>query len=238
MFSKVIKCIVAAGALLICQALPAQKFSIDGSVELYSAYIWRGDKVCGAQISPFVNFHYGAWTLQSFGFLAIDNSYKEIDWDLSYSFGDYSLHFADYFYHGFAFPQPEDYFDFKKASSTHVLEGIFCYEPENLPVAARWFTFVFGSWLPSTGENAFSSYLELEAYHKFADAGKLSFFAGFSVFKGAYTGYKEDFYPIHLELRYTRDLDIAGARIPVTASYTINPYARTSFLNAGVGVRF
>ena len=37
---------------------------------------------------------------------------------------------------------------------------------------------------------------------------------------------------------YTRDLDIAGARIPVTASYTVNPYARTSFLNAGVGVKF
>ena len=85
MISKVIKGIVAAGALLVCQVLPAQKFTVDGSVELYSAYVWRGDKVCGAQISPFVNFHYGAWTLQSFGFLAIDNSYKEIDWDLSYN---------------------------------------------------------------------------------------------------------------------------------------------------------
>ena len=174
MFSKVIKCIVAAGALLVCQALPAQKFSVDGSVELYSAYIWRGDKVCGAQISPFVNFHYGAWTLQSFGFLAIDNSYKEIDWDLSYKYKDFSLHIADYFYHGFAFPLPEDYFDFKKASSTHVLEGILCWDSSTLPLAAKWFTFVFGSWLPSTGENAFSSYLELEAYHKFADAGKFS----------------------------------------------------------------
>ena len=56
--------------------------------------------------------------------------------------------------------------------------------------------------------------------------------------KGAYTNYTRDFAVIHLELRYTRDLDIAGARIPVTASYTVNPYARTSFLNAGVGVRF
>ncbi len=242
MFSKVIKCIVAAGALLVCQALPAQKFSIDGSVELYSAYIWRGDKVCGAQISPYVNFHYGAWTLQSFGFLAIDNSYKEIDWDLSYSFGDCSLHFADYFYHGFAFPQPEDYFDFKKASSTHVLEGIVCYEPEKLPIAARWFTFVFGSWLPqadgSLGRNTFSSYLELEAFHRFDNGGKLSLFCGSSVLKGAYTNYTRDFAVIHLELRYTRDLDIAGAAVPVTASYTINPYAHTSYLNAGVGIRF
>ena len=35
-----------------------------------------------------------------------------------------------------------------------------------------------------------------------------------------------------------RDLDIAGAAVPVTASYTINPYAHTSYLNAGVGIRF
>lgn len=26
--------------------------------------------------------------------------------------------------------------------------------------------------------------------------------------------------------------------LPVTASYTINPYAHTSYLNAGVGIRF
>ena len=238
MFSKTIKYLAVACAMLVCQALPAQKFRVDGSVELYSAYVWRGDKVCGTQFSPSVSFNYGGWTLQSFGFLAIDGSYKEIDWDLYYRYKDFSFHFADYFYHGNAYTAPENYFNFKKGESTHVLEGIFCYEPENLPFAARWFTFVFGSWLPSTGENAFSSYLELEAYHNFSNAGKLSFFAGFSVFKGAYTGYKEDFYPIHLELRYTRDLDIAGAAVPVTASYTINPYAHTSYLNAGVGIRF
>ena len=87
--------ILSAAAILPGRA---QKFTVDGSVELYSAYIWRGDKVCGAQISPYINFHYGAWTLQSFGFLAIDNSYKEIDWDLSYKIKDFSLHFADYFY--------------------------------------------------------------------------------------------------------------------------------------------
>ena len=238
MFSKVIKCIVATGALLVCQALPAQEFSLDGSVELYSAYIWRGDKVCGTQISPFVTASYGNWALQSFGFLAIDGSYKEIDFDLSYKISDVSLHFADYFYQGFGFPKPENYFNFNKNTSTHVLEGIICYEPETLPFAARWFTFVYGSWLPSNGQNAFSSYLELEAFKKFENGGKLSLFVGSSVLKGPYTGYKEDFMPIHLELRYTRDLEAGGITIPVTAAYILNPYARTSFLVAGVGIRF
>ena len=84
--------LLAAGSAAMAQEAP--RFSVDGSVELYSAYIWRGDKVCGTQFSPCINFNYGRWRLQSFGFLAIDNSYKEIDWDLSYSFKDFSLHFA------------------------------------------------------------------------------------------------------------------------------------------------
>ncbi|MBQ1647801.1 MAG: hypothetical protein II047_04975, partial [Bacteroidales bacterium] len=116
------------------------RFSVDGVVTLSTAYVWRGDKVCGLHVNPDVCLHYGGLCLENYCYLAADGKYKEIDWDLSYKYKDFSLHFADYFYHGFAFPQPEDYFDFKKASSTHVLEGIFCYEPENLPVAARWFT--------------------------------------------------------------------------------------------------
>ena len=227
--------ILSAAALLPGRA---QSVEVDASVELFSAYIWRGDKVCGTQIQPSVTFNYKGWSLQSFGFLAIDSSYKEIDWDLYYTYKDFSFHFADYFYQGIGFPKPENYFDFNKNTSTHVLEGIICYIPENLPFSAKWFTFVFGSWLPSTGENAFSSYLELEVYHKFENSGKLSFFMGSSVLKGPYTGYKEDFMPIHLELRYTRDFEAGGIKIPVTASYIINPYARTSFLNAGVGIRF
>ena len=225
-------------ALLAAVNVQAQTVTVDASVELFSAYIWRGDKVCGTQMQPSVTFGYKNWALQSFGFQAIDGSYKEIDWDLSYKIGAVSLHFADYFYQGIGFPKPENYFDFNKNTSTHVLEGIICYDPENLPFAARWFTFVFGSWLPSNGQNAFSSYLELEAFKKFENDGKLSLFVGSSVLKGPYTAYKEDFMPIHLELRYTRDIEAGGITIPVTAAYIINPYARTSFLNAGVGIRF
>ena len=55
---------------------------------------------------------------------------KEIDWDLSYKIKDFSLHFADYFYHGFAFPLPEDYFDFKKASNDDLREKFAFVMPD------------------------------------------------------------------------------------------------------------
>ena len=87
--------VLALSAIAATFTAGAQEFSIDGSVGLYSAYIWRGDKVCGTQFSPSVSFNYGGWTLQSFGFLAIDGRYKEIDWDLYYNYKDFSFHFAD-----------------------------------------------------------------------------------------------------------------------------------------------
>ena len=126
--------VLALSAIAAAFTAGAQEFRIDGSVELYSSYIWRGDKVCETQFSPSVSFNYGRWTLQSFGFLAIDGSYKEIDWDLYYNYKDFSFHFADYFYHGSSYTAPENYFNFKKGESTHVLEGIVCYEPESLPM--------------------------------------------------------------------------------------------------------
>ncbi len=219
-----------------------QLFHVEASAELASGYIWRGDRVCGAQVSPSVTLHLGPVALQSFGYLALDGTYKEIDFDLSWTIGDFSLHFADYFYHGSVYPSPENYFNWKKGETTHILEGIVCYEPARLPFAVKWFTFLYGDWIPqgdgTLGRPSFSSYLEAEVYHRFQHAGKLSLFGGASVLKGSYTGYTRDFAVIHLEMRYSYDLELGRVTLPMTAGYIMNPYARHAYLNASIGVRF
>ena len=101
---RLVLALLAIGAILQAKA---EDFNIDASVELYSSYIWRGDKVCGTQFSPSVSFKYGRWTLQSFGFLAIDGSYKEIDVDFFYTLGPWQLHVADYFIRFASDPAPD-----------------------------------------------------------------------------------------------------------------------------------
>ncbi|MBO4263689.1 MAG: hypothetical protein J5871_03300 [Bacteroidales bacterium] len=243
-------CLLAAFSLqaqtLQKQAAPdtasKPRLTVSGSVELASGYIWRGDRVCGAQFTPTLTLGYGRVSLQGFGYLALDGSYKEIDWDLSCRLGDFSLHVADYFFREASSPVAEDYFNWKKGETNHVLEGIVCYEPERLPFAAKWFTFFYGDWLPqpdgSKGKASFSSYLELEAYHRFGQAGRLSLFMGSSVLKGAYTNYTRDFAVIHLELRYAHTLTLGKLQMPLGFGYIVNPYRHTSYLNASVGVCF
>ena len=230
--------------ILLCNIplLKARDFSVSGSIEAHTAYLWRGSKECGVHAVPCLNFQYGKLLLQSYGFLSFDGNYKEIDWDLSYNVGDFTFHLADYYARLSSYTTPENYFCFRKGESNHIQEAIICYEPEKLPFAIRWFTFVHGDWLRnadgSLGRASFSSYLEPEIYHDFTPDSRLSLLCGTSVFKGNYTGYTKDFAVIHLELRYRHHISFESVRIPLQISYVLNPYSKKCWLSAGFGIEF
>lgn len=236
--------IIFAFIVMLCSALTAlaNKFSVSGALETHAAYLWRGSRECGAHVIPSLTLEYGNLALQSFGYVSFDGSYKEIDWDLSYKIGDFTLHLADYYARLSSWTTPENYFDFKKGSTNHIQEVILCYEPHKLPFAIRWFTFVGGDWLPNPdgtlGRISFSSYLEPEVYYDIPKAGRLSLLGGLSIFKGSYTSYTRDFAVIHVELRFRRSFSVGNVGIPLQFSYVINPYRKTSWLDVGVGIEF
>ena len=80
-----------------CTLLSAKKVSVSGSLEFYSAYMWRGSRECGPNLAPTLSLSIGNFTLQSYGTIAFDGSYKEVDWDLSYKIKAFSFHLADYY---------------------------------------------------------------------------------------------------------------------------------------------
>ena len=220
----------------------AEKITVSGSLEAYSAYMWRGSKECGAHVTPCLTLQWGGFALQSYGFLSFDGTYKEIDWALSYNVGDFTFHLADYYARLSSYTTVENYFSFKKGHTNHIQEAIICYEPAKLPFAIRWFTFLHGDWIPNEdgtlGKPSFASYLETELYHNFSPHSRLSLFCGASVFKGGFTGYTKNFAVINTELRYSYNIPIKSIQIPLTVSYIINPYKKTCWLNAGAGIRF
>lgn len=236
--------------LILCLllALPATSYSqnilkADGHVAVSSDYIWRGGRVCGAHFQPEMNFRLAGFTAQFYGYVAFDGNYKEIDLDLSYRWRDLSFHIADYFSHGSTNLLEENYFNWNKKGTVHYIEGIICYEPESLPFYAKWFTFLYGDWLPDStggrGEPSYSSYLELEGHLSFGGKlGKASFICGSSVFPGHYTHYTNWFAPIHLELKYSNRIKTRSLQFPLSVSYIVNPYDRKTFMNASVGVAF
>lgn len=220
----------------------ADKITASGSLEAYSAYMWRGSKECGVHVAPCLALQWGGFELQSYGFVSFDGTYKEIDWDISYTVKDFTFHLADYYARLSSYTTPENYFSFKKGETNHIQEAIICYEPAKLPFAVRWFTFLHGDWIPNQdgtlGKPSFSSYLEAELYHKFSPNSKLSILCGASIFKGSYTGYTKNFAVINTELRYSYHIPIKSIQIPLTVSCIVNPYKKTCWLNAGAGIKF
>ncbi len=229
--------------IMLCSAaLAGNPLKISGTANLESAYLWRGEKVCEINFNPILEASIGGFTAQAFAYLPFDGSYKEIDLDLSYTLGPVSLHVADYFCRFADFPAEENYFNYNKATTNHLIEGIICYAPKSVPIEANWFTFFYGDWLPEAdggrGKPAFSSYLELKAHHDFAEWGRGSLILGSSILKGPYTSYTKDFAVIHCELRYGKTLELEHVRFPLSVSFLVNPYARRAFMNASVGVSF
>jgi len=232
--------------LLSClQAIPSQarKVKFNASLELSSAYLWRGSRECGFHLAPKVSLTAGGFTAETFGYFSLDGKYRELDIDLSYKIGAFTLHLADYYAPPAATPFfSKNFFNMRKGETSHIQEAILCYEPEKLPLALKWFTFLHGDWIPlpdgSPGKPSFSSYLELELFYRPDSFSRLSFFTGASVLKGSYTGYTKDFAVIHLELRYSRSIEAGPVHIPLSISCLFNPYSGACWMNAGIGVSF
>ena len=231
--------------LLICLALlpvglAAEKPSVDGSLLYSSAFIWRGDKLCGFHLNPNVGVNFGGFRLENNSFFSTDGLFKEIDWDLSYTIGDFSIHILDYFSHTQG--TPEYYFDWRKGLSSHTDEIGLCYESSVIPLNVGWYTYVWGDWLEGedgkVGPLSFSSYLELGTYYEFEGGGTASLTLGASVFKGYHTDYSKYFMPVHVGIGYGKTLSAGSLSIPLEFNIVVNPYRRAVIAGASIGVEF
>ena len=91
-------CLLTIAAIPMAGSTPLRP-EVKTTINLSSAYLWRGDAVCAFHVAPDVSLSLGNFTLEHYDYLALDGSYKEIDWDLIYRAGDFSSA-MDAFYTG------------------------------------------------------------------------------------------------------------------------------------------
>lgn len=216
--------------------------SFDGSVTASTTYIWRGTQICGLHFVPRVALHAGGFSIEEASFLSYDGAYKEVDWDLAYSIGDFTFHLFDYYWHDNTSGVTENCFSWKKGETHHIDEASLMYRSSGIPLKASWFTYLWGDWLPKAdgtqGRVSFSSYLEIGTWKEFGNFGKGSVDLGFSVFKGPYTDHKKDFAPLLAMFRYGKSFDFDRFSIPVEMKYVINLYRKTAFSGVSIGLAF
>lgn len=227
--------------LLVC--IPAFAFAQEeekecpfyGSLDFATKNIWRGIGNGDAPLFyPTVGFSKGNWDIYVWGAFAFDDSYKELNFSVSYSFSNFRIELVDYF-----FPEKNsDFFNFSNRTTTHSAEVILYYEPEAVPVHVLIGSTIYGDDKNEKGNNAFSSYAEVGYTHEFNGKNSFEATVGASLNKGYYTDFEKGFSIVNLTAAYTRVFTLWNYDLPVSARYAYNPYLEDSLFALSMSFGF
>lgn len=250
--SLILLVLLFANLSIIAQSNESKsKIETDFSADLMSRYVWRGLQFggCSPSIQPALTFSKGGFELGAWGAYSLGgiNPSQELDLYLTYTFLDeaFSATVTDYFFPVENFNY--DYFDFKKASTGHVLEGMLSFNgTEKIPfslLAAVNFYGADASKIVSDSTSVdfnkssgiqFSNYLEL-GYSKSFENFDFEAFAGYTftnpqdadtisgyIGESAYYGGKSGL--INLGVKFSKELKISSDfSLPVSLQFITNP---------------
>lgn len=219
----------------VLAAQESNKGEFYGSVDVSSKHLWRGMPAGESpMVKPTVGFSKGNFDVYLWGAWDFEDTYREVNIGLSYTLGNFTFELLDYFYPW----SKDDVFKLGNSTTTHQVEFISTYEFEKLPFHITAGVFLYGDDKNEAGNQAFSTYLEGGYAHEFNEKNTLAAMAGFSVGKGMYTDYTKSFDLVNLTAEYTRVFTVFNYDLPVTASYTYNPYLEKSWLYATLSFGF
>lgn len=208
------------------------------SVELTSKYLWRGQEYGEAPtIFPTLgaNLGYG-FSVYATGAYTFDNSWREADLGICYSYKDFTIGVLDYYY---PTPTGEDdkFFEYSSHGTGHLFEGNITYAPSNIPVSAMISTFFFGADKKENGKQAWSTYAELGYHYDINETNIFSVAIGASLNKSMYNNYETGFSVVNIAFKYQTAIPIKGKfSMPVSAQYVINPQKEKSYLSFSIGL--
>ena len=219
----------------VLAAQEGNKGEFYGSVDVSSKHLWRGMPAGESpMVKPEVGYSKGDFSVYLWGAWDFEDTYREVNIGLSYTLGNFTFELLDYFYPW----SKDDVFKLGNSTTTHQVEFISTYEFEKLPFHITAGVFLYGDDKNEAGNQAFSTYLEGGYAHEFNEKNTLAAMAGFSVGKGMYTDYTKSFDLVNLTAEYTRVFTVFNYDLPVTASYTYNPYLEKSWFYATLSFGF
>ena len=228
-------CLSLVALLLVSFFVSAQKFEWESEVLLQSRYIWRGEMLGNAPaIEPSVTFTSGKFSFNVWGMLTTNNSYSEFDLVPSYQFNLFKVSLLDYY-----IPEKGEsnqYLNFQKEKNRHSLEiNIDNYSIDEQRLKWMVGTFFSGDKNEETNKPFYSTYIEFKyPFTIFKINAEPS--VGITPFKGMYAN---KFAFVNTAISFSKEFELSSRlSIPITASYTYNPYQDKQFVSGSTGLIF
>jgi hypothetical protein len=200
---------------------------------LQSRHVWRGSQLGNAiAIEPSITFAYHRFSINVWAALTPNNSYSEVDMIPSYSCRFFKLSLLNYY--NPVQGEVNQYLNFREGKSRHSLElALDNYSVDTKGLKWMAGTFLAGDRNKITGKSLYSTYLEFR--YPFAICKiDVEPFAGITPFRGYYA---DQFAVINTGLGLSKELDLnLPFKIPLSLTFTSNPYSRKSFVIVGMGI--
>ncbi|MDR3653950.1 MAG: hypothetical protein P4L34_13390 [Paludibacter sp.] len=204
--------------------------------DIVSSYVWRGipqdrpivgNPTLGSpNFQPFVSFTTSKVTLGSTASTSFQGNIKEVDLYATYAFSSaFAFTLNDY---NWGFTPGISYFNYGKGTD-HIYEATLNYT--NTAFSASLNTMFAGADKLSNGNNAFSSYLELN--YQLTPAAKVILGAALNESPNIY--FTSGFGIVNVGLKVTKAIDITDKfSLPVYGILEANPYSGNIYFVAGI----
>lgn len=217
-------------------ALKAQNDSTETNpvsfkVDFYSLYLWRGFQYGDVpSIQPTLEYSFKNLTFGLWGSYAIDASYSEIDIYASYAWKNLTFSVYDYF-NPVTEDGPNRFSNYNSETTTHSIDAIVEWEPEQIPVRLQAATLIYGDDRnPETLKNRYSTYFQAGVYHDFK-GHEVELYAGFTPHESYYAT-KANF--VSVGLKSKGEISMFKSKIPVSVNFMVNPTNEIAWLAFGV----
>ncbi|MPQ46304.1 hypothetical protein GCQ56_04720 [Marinifilum sp. N1E240] len=233
------------GMIMLIGTSSAQEGELSFGADLMSRYIWRGTQFStGPVIQPAVEYSKGGFAIGVWGSYAQngDKDGAEADIYVSYTFADdlFTATLTDYFFPTDDIAVNNSYFDYKKESTGHILEGTLAFNgTDGFPISIMAAMNFLGADQDANGDQQYSLYIELG--HSFSyKKVDIDLFAGFTPIDADEDKGESGFYGdtsgfVNLGFTASKVVSITEKfSLPLSASVVANPMAENLFLVFGV----
>jgi len=124
-----------------------------------------------------------------------------------------------------------------KENVKQYVEAVATIMPQKLPVYLLLSSYIFGADKRPSGNQAFSSYMEIGYIHQFKGDNSMTVLVGAEINKGFYTSYEKKISVCNVAAKYVTSVSFGKYKLPVSASLVFNPYKEKAYFTFSAYLR-